>query len=183
MAAAQGVGMDNGWWGDSDIDAAVGWLTAQPDVTGARIGLLGMSMGGEEAIGAAASNEAVKTVVAEGRALAWINGPAWLPTDLDGYIQRAMLEIQTAVTDVLTDAPRPVSLRAALAAMAPRPVLLIAGSLSCRETSTCIDHAPGNVELWTLPDTPHTGGLSQHPAQWEHRVIGFLDRNVLTTTK
>jgi dienelactone hydrolase len=178
-----GVGMDNGWFGDSDINAAVRWVAAQPDVTGGRIGLLGMSMGGEEAIGAAASNKAVKAVVAEGALWRGSMDAAWLPTDLDGYIQRAMLEIQTAVTDVLTDAPRPVSLRDALAATAPRPVLLIAGEPELRGDTYLYNHAPGNVELWTLPDTPHTGGLSHHRVQWEQRVIGFLDRALLTTTE
>ena len=122
-----GIGMDNGWWGDSDIGAAVSWLAARPDVSDGRIGLLGMSMGGEEAIGAASSNKTVKAVVAEGALWRGAMDAAWLPTDLDGYIQRAMVEIQTAVTDVLTDAPRPKSLRDALIATAPRPVLLIAG--------------------------------------------------------
>jgi hypothetical protein len=140
-------------------------------------------MGGEEAIGAAASNKAVKAVVAEGALWRGSMDAAWLPTDLDGYIQRAMLEIQTAVTDVLTDAPRPVSLRDALAATAPRPVLLIAGEPELRGDTYLYNHAPGNVELWTLPDTPHTGGLSHHRVQWEQRVIGFLDRALLTTTE
>jgi pimeloyl-ACP methyl ester carboxylesterase len=177
-----GVGMDNGWWGDDDVAAAVRGLAARPDVSGGRIGLLGMSMGGEEAIGAAASNRAVKAVVAEGALWRGSMDAAWLPTDVDGYIQRAMLEVQTTVTELLTDAPRPVSLRAALAATAPRPVLLIAGQSEVRGDTYLHDHAPGNVELWTLPDTPHTGGLSHHPVQWEQRVVGFLDRNLLTAT-
>jgi hypothetical protein len=32
--------------------------------------------------------------------------------------------------------------------------------------------------LWELPDTPHTGGLSQHRAEWEARVTGFLDQTL-----
>jgi hypothetical protein len=32
-----------------------------------------------------------------------------------------------------------------------------------------------------LPDTPHTNGLTQHRAEWERRVITFLDRSLLPT--
>jgi hypothetical protein len=32
------------------------------------------------------------------------------------------------------------------------------------------------VALWELPDTGHTGRLRTHPAQYERRTIGFLDR-------
>jgi hypothetical protein len=35
--------------------------------------------------------------------------------------------------------------------------------------------APGTVEVWELPDTPHTQGLADQPDQWEARVVAFLD--------
>ena len=38
--------------------------------------------------------------------------------------------------------------------------------------------APGSVELWVVPDTGHTAALDTHPAEWEARVVGFLDRTL-----
>lgn len=45
--------MDFGWYGERDAGAAVDFLTDAPGVAPHGVGLVGMSMGGEEAIGAA----------------------------------------------------------------------------------------------------------------------------------
>lgn len=171
-----GTGMDFGWWGDRDLDAAVTWLAARPDVTGGRIAAVGMSMGGEEAIGAAAGDPRIRAVVTEGALWRGSQDTGWLPTDLDGLVHRGTLAIQTAITGLLTSAPQPISLHRAIEAIAPRPVLLIAGKPELRGDRYLRDAAPGSVELWELPDTPHISGLADHPAEWEARVTGFLDR-------
>ena len=61
-----GRAMDFGWNGDADITASVSFLADQPDVEPNRIGVVGLSMGGEEAIGAAAADDRISAVVAEG---------------------------------------------------------------------------------------------------------------------
>ena len=61
-----GHAMDAGWYGDRDITAAVTFLQHQSGVDASRIGVLGLSMGGEQAIGAAAADPAIRAVVAEG---------------------------------------------------------------------------------------------------------------------
>ena len=48
-----GRAMDFGWYGDEDVGGAVTFLAAQPGIS--TIAAVGMSMGGEEAIGAAAA--------------------------------------------------------------------------------------------------------------------------------
>jgi hypothetical protein len=63
--------------------------------------------------------------------------------------------------------------------IAPRPVLLVAGGGFEAEipASRMYRRAGGaNVALWELPDTGHTAGLRKHPAQYEARTVGFLDR-------
>src|SRR4051794_35240236 len=61
-----GRAMDFGWYGDWDVAAAVSYLQRRADVDPDRMAAVGMSMGGEEAIGAAASLPALRAVVAEG---------------------------------------------------------------------------------------------------------------------
>src|SRR5206468_1520008 len=61
-----GRAMDFGWYGDADVQGAVTFLGAQPDVRDGRIAAVGLSMGGEEAIGAAATDPRIRAVVAEG---------------------------------------------------------------------------------------------------------------------
>ena len=47
-----GAAMDWGWYGDLDTAAAVTYLSQRPEVDADRIGVVGLSMGGEEALGA-----------------------------------------------------------------------------------------------------------------------------------
>ena len=49
-----------GWASAKDIDAAVTWLRSRPDVTDARIGGIGFSVGGEVLLQAAASNTGLR---------------------------------------------------------------------------------------------------------------------------
>jgi pimeloyl-ACP methyl ester carboxylesterase len=54
------------WKLDDDIDAAVEWLAARTDVDATRIGLLGVSLGGEVSLHVAARRRDVRAIVAEG---------------------------------------------------------------------------------------------------------------------
>lgn len=63
---SDGRAMDFGWYGDEDIAGATAFLSDQSDVDADRIAAVGMSMGGEQAIGAAATNTDIRAVVAEG---------------------------------------------------------------------------------------------------------------------
>ena len=73
-----GRAMDFGWHGDRDIAAATAYLARRPDVDAHRIGAVGMSMGGEEALGATATNDALRAVVAEGATTRAAADEAWL---------------------------------------------------------------------------------------------------------
>ena len=61
-----GTAMDAGWHGNADLAGAMAFLVGRPDVDPLRVGAVGLSMGGEEAIGAAASDPRIRAVVAEG---------------------------------------------------------------------------------------------------------------------
>ena len=100
-----GDAMDLGWWGDADVAAAVTWLASRPDVRDGRIGVVGLSMGGEEAIGAAAADPGVRAVVAEGASGRGSMDTSWLAHDGVGLIERWTVAVQTTVADLLTSAP------------------------------------------------------------------------------
>ncbi len=189
MADARGHGrsggraMDFGWFGDRDIDAAVSYLLTRPEVNPNRIGAVGMSMGGEEAVGALAGNARIRAVVGEGVTNRTYDDKGWLPDrhGFRGWLQQRVDWVLYAATDLLTSASPPVSLRAAVAEAAPRPVLLIAGGNVADEANAgrWIQAAsPGSVDLWVVPGAGHTGGLSTQPKEWEARVTSFLDRSL-----
>ena len=55
-----------GWQGERDVHAAVAFLRRRPDVDPERIGGIGLSVGGEMMIEAAAESTALKAIVSEG---------------------------------------------------------------------------------------------------------------------
>ena len=70
--------MDFGQHGDSDIDAATRYLATRATVNADRIGVVGMSMGGEEAIGRTAMNDLIRAVIAEGATARNAADEGWL---------------------------------------------------------------------------------------------------------
>jgi dienelactone hydrolase len=173
-----GAGMDFGWWGDLDLAAAVTYLSARPEVEPTRIGVLGLSMGGEQAINAAATDPRIRAVVAEGVQPKLPADTPQRPPGLEGFTERAVDVIGFAAARLLTDAPTPLPQHQAVAALAPRPLLLIAGRGEVQAARALQAVAPSTVSLWELPDTPHTAGLAEHPGEWAARVTAFLDAHL-----
>ena len=182
--ASGGRAMDFGWHGDADVTAATGYLAGRPDVTDGRIGVVGMSMGGEEAIGASAGNERISAVVAEGATARTAVDEAWLSDEygVRGAVQEQLERLQDRTTDLLTSASVPTSLRAAVGASPDARYLLIAAGTEPDEEHAAkhvAAGAPDRVETWTVPAAAHTGGLATAPEEWTDRVVGFLDRVLL----
>jgi len=179
-----GRAMDFGWYGDPDIEGAVSFLVEQPEVDPKRIAAIGLSMGGEEAIGAMAADSRLAAVVAEGATNRTDADKAWLGEvfGFRGRIQLALEWAQYSLTDLLTDASRPISLGEAVHTAAPRPVLLItAGRVEdeLQAANYIKQHSPESVTIWTVPGAGHTGGLSAAPAEWEETVTDFLEKALL----
>jgi hypothetical protein len=86
------------------------------------------------------------------------------------------------LTDLLTDAPTPRPLRAAIASSPRRPVLLVvAGDVADeRHAAEALRAAsPATVEVWVVAGAGHTGGLATDPDGWARRVHAFFDHALL----
>jgi dienelactone hydrolase len=174
-----GRAMDFGWHGDRDIAAATAYLAARPDVDARRIGAVGMSMGGEEALGATATNDVLRAVVAEGATARGAPDEAWLSDryGIRGAVQEQLERVQDRVTDVLTDASVPASLRAAVATSGRTRSLLISAGNEPDEghaASYIAAAAPDRVETWAVEGAGHADGLEVAPEAWAARVVAFL---------
>lgn len=174
---SEGRAMDFGWAGDLDVAAATEFLTSRPDVNAGRIGLVGMSMGGEEAIGAAGPG--VAAVVAEGATARVASDEAWLSDryGFRGTVQEQLEKVQDLVTAVLTDVSRPPSLHDTVTGASDTEFLLITGGEVPDEADAAAyiaSAAPARVQVWTIDGAGHTGGLATMPDEWESRVTGFL---------
>jgi pimeloyl-ACP methyl ester carboxylesterase len=174
-----GRGMELGWYGDLDVSAAVDFVAEQDGVDEDRIALLGLSMGGEEALGAAATDRRIRAVVAEGATGRTAEDKdGWLPGGLTGVVQRRLDLLTYGLVDVLTPASPPQPLVQAVAEAEDTPVLLItAGSVpdEARAAAVLRDRSPDRVEVWTVPDAAHTHALAAAPEEWAERVTTFLD--------
>ncbi len=177
-----GRAMDLGWTGERDVSGALSFLARQPEVDPTRLGVVGLSMGGEVAVGASARDGRIAAVVAEGATARSDRDKVWL-SEVHGWrgrVQEGIEHLQTAATDLLTSAQPPISLRDAVAASG-RPTLLVAAGTVADEGDAARhirSGSPDTVEVWTVADAGHTGGLATEPDEWEERVIGFLDEHL-----
>jgi len=170
-----------GWAGVRDLNAAVEFLRRRSDVDPNRIGGIGLSVGGELLLQAAAESDAFKAVVTEGAGIRsirealmtsgsqkWFAAPVWAGT--------------TAATAVFSNTLPPPNLRSLVSRIAPRPVFFIfatKGQGGEQLTADFYEAAREPKELWEIPDAGHTGGITARPAEYERRVIGFFDDALL----
>ena len=175
-----GRGMLHGWSGDADLSAAVTYLESRPEVNPARIGVLGLSMGGEVAIGGAGADPRLKAVVAEGATGRSCADLSFLPNDYEGVIHRFDSCLGWSIAGLMTNAPEPAPLTDAVQRLGTRRLLLIAADTAEEHAAGRAFQAisPATVQLWEPADTEHTAGLGRHPQEWERRVIEFLDASL-----
>jgi len=173
-----GRAMDAGWYGDRDIAAAVTFLRHQAGVDPSRIGVLGLSMGGEEAIGAAVDT-GVPAVIAEGATHRTAADKAgYLPGGVTGAIQRGMDLLTYGTAALLSPAPQPRTLHDAITRARSTRFLLVAAGDGVDEPEAAAyltRAAPDRVRTWVVPGASHVHGLTHSPAQWIERVTAFLD--------
>ncbi len=179
---SEGRAMNFGWYGDLDTRAAVDYLTQRADVDPRRIGALGESMGGEEALGALAADPRLRAVVAEGATNRRAADRKGLSDayGVRGQLQELLDVPAYALTDLLTDASPPTPLRAAVN-QAQRPVLLLAaGKVSDEQRGIRSIRAgrPDQVQVWIIDGAGHTQGLRTAPQQWESKVTAFFDQTL-----
>lgn len=175
-----GQGMDLGWYGELDIQAAVDALAARRDVDADRIGVVGLSMGGEEAIGAAGADSRIRAVVAEGATGRTAADKAWLAEEYGvlGRVQGVLDAATYGLVDLLTPADPPPTLEQSIRDSSPTAMLLVAAGDRPDEDSVAVRLAsldPTRVKVWVVSGAGHVAALRTDPAAWREHVVGFLD--------
>jgi fermentation-respiration switch protein FrsA (DUF1100 family) len=180
---SDGTAMDFGWYGDLDIAAGTRFLASRAEVDRTRIGVVGFSMGGEEAIGAAATDPLIRAVVAEGATGRQSADKAWF-SDIygwRGWLQERLENVQDRITDYLTAASPPISLRQAVVnAPDTRFLLITAGNVDDEghAASFIESGASERVTVWNVDGANHTGGYDARPTDWRRHVVEFLDESL-----
>jgi uncharacterized protein len=146
-----------------DADAALAYLRSRRDVHAGRIGVIGVSLGGEVAIHAAARDRAWRATVLEG-----VQGgsPADLESSRPDPATAIALTTVYALGRVLGGAASSPSNRAEIERIAPRPLLLLSSGEGpeARANQDYARHGGAATETWNLPDARHAAALATDPA-------------------
>jgi hypothetical protein len=168
-----------GWGGDEDLKAAAEYLASRPDVEPGRIGGIGLSVGGELLIEAAAEADAFAAIVSEGAGARSIRDVLDRP-GTPGLLDLWIWSLVTPAAAVLTDRLPPRSVRDLVDEVSPTALLLVYGEQGQpQEISMNPDfyEAAGEPkELWEVPESAHIDGIDAQPEEYEQRLIEFFDR-------
>jgi hypothetical protein len=167
-----------GWWGEVDVVAGVEYLANRPDVDAERIGVLGMSVGGEQAISAAGIDHRLRAVVSEGATARGSRNEGQPAEGTGGWLIRYVDWVTRTAAGAMTSADYPTPLRDSLAAFdGQRALIISAGTMPDEIAAAQVfeDVAPATVDVWIAPDASHTTAYRTNPDEWERRVIRFLD--------
>jgi pimeloyl-ACP methyl ester carboxylesterase len=152
------------------VDAAVDYLQRRPDVDPEAIAGFGVSLGGEVLLEGASYDERLAAVISDGAAR---------PQDAK-RVESAPPQtgIALALVRGISGMSPPPSLHDVLPELGARPVLLIGAGGDKAEIPVTRAYAEAvgpTAQTWEIPEAGHTGGLRARPAEYERRVIGFLD--------
>ena len=169
-----------GWEGERDVHAAVEFLRNRPEVDPDRIGGIGLSVGGEMMIEAAAESDALRAIVSEGASARSVRdivanpGTTW--SDMLGN------GVATLATSLFSNALPPADLKS-LVPKISGAVLFVYGENGqpaeepANRAFYAVAHEPR--ELWEVPGSGHIGGTEARPREYERRLVAFFDRYLL----
>jgi uncharacterized protein len=172
-----------GWNGYRDVDAAVRFLQTRTDVRDDRIGGIGLSVGGEMMLEAAAKSRGLNAVVAEGAGERSVHELLDMTGNDKWLAFSSYAALTTGVALFSNDAPPP-SLKDLVGRIAPTPVFFIYGEQGQdgeRNLNPTYYAAAGAPKtLWQVPGSGHVGGINAQPKEYERRVVAFFDRSLLS---
>jgi dienelactone hydrolase len=166
-----------GWQGERDVHAAVAFLQRRRDVDPERIGGIGLSVGGEMMIAAAAESPALKAIVSEGASGRSVRDVVANPETV--WTEVIGTGVATAATALFTDNLPPADLLGLV------PKIFGATFFVYGEEGQPVERpaneaffaaARGTKELWEVPGSGHIKGIEAQPAEYERRVVTFFDR-------
>jgi len=159
-----------GWQGREDVAGAAAFLRRRPGVR--RVAMLGLSMGGEEGLRAAAGGVPLAAVVADGAGAATSGDQRLLSS---GPLPAAVGWVTMRAIETFGGGREPAAL-ADVAGRIRAPVLLIASGAGdeLRFDRILRDRIGARARLWPVPDAGHTEALDRHPAAYRERVLAFL---------
>jgi pimeloyl-ACP methyl ester carboxylesterase len=164
-----------------DVAPAVAYLQGRTEVDPKRIGAVGLSLGGEVVLEAAARDPALKALVVDGVSTNRVEDLLPLPPEFRiMYLAAPMWWLGDRMAALASGVPaRPLG--ELVEEIAPRPILFISSGDAPEPFANrrLAERAGPNAQLWELPDTGHVGGMSAHPEEYKERLVAFFDAALL----
>ena len=169
-----------GYFEALDVIGGVEFLKSWPEVDPAKIGLIGVSLGGSAAILAAAQCPDVRAVLVDSTFSSllsmvrrqfrnFINLPTWF-APLVVWVGQRQLKVKASLI-------QPVS---AIAEISPRPVFIIHGAgdelIGVENGHELFGAAREPKEFWIIPECLHAQGIFADRDGDVRRVVDFFDR-------
>lgn len=167
-----------GWKEADDVIAALNYLKTRQDVDPERIGALGISIGGQAAMLAAAREEGLRAIVAEGPSATRLADHGGRPNSLLRWINYPANWLYYKVLSFTNGVKPSEGILSTIANISPRPVLLISNDkLSERHfTQLFYETAQEPKELWQVSGARHAEAYFQDPKAYQKRIIDFFDQ-------
>jgi uncharacterized protein len=164
-----------GWQADRDVAGAVAFLRRQHDVEPSRIGMLGLSMGAEVALRAAANGVPLRAIVADGAGAATTGDNRLVSHGDFSSLYYAVNWLTMRQAELLSTYDEPAPLKSIVGRI-EAPTLLIATNWQQEITIDRKYRAliGRNAQLWHVLDAGHTQTLRVHPARYKARVGAFF---------
>lgn len=167
-------GRQNAWgWGwKHDVEGAVAFLKARPEVDRERLGALGLSSGADALVQVAGDNRDLKAYVADGIAASSYDdvhevmgiNPA-TPMWLTNFATVRLASGTTPGPTMLDQMPRVTA-----------PMLMVAAGAPEKPWAEAYDRAAGDrpLDVWYLPKATHTAAIREVAPEYERRVTQFF---------
>jgi dienelactone hydrolase len=168
-------GTQNAWgWGwPRDVEGAIAYLKARPEVDPARLGALGLSTGADVLVQVAGTGHDLKAVVADGTAASSYEDAERI------YGVGAMTPFFMAefATVQLTSGTKPGPTLEDVMPQITSPMLLVAAGPPEKRPGEVYDRAAGDrpVDVWYLPNVGHTAAIREAAPEYERRVTRFFE--------
>ncbi len=167
-----------GWREVEDLLGAIDYLKTREDVNPDRIGALGLSMGGQAVMLAAARENDLRAVVAESPSPAGLQDYGGRPQSLIRWINYPFNWLFYKILTFMNGAQPQDGILATIADISPRPVLLITGGGKKERhfAQLFYDAAAEPKDLWEVPNARHAEAYFRDPKAYQKRIVEFFDQ-------
>lgn len=169
-----------GWAFNRDLKGALRFLRGRADVDRSRIGAIGLSVGGEALLQAASETSGFKAIVSDGAGARSVREDV-VHVRASKLSEIAISAVTTAGVVVFANQLPPPNLKDLTPKIAPTAVFFIhatKGAAGEDNNPDYYDAARAPKQIWKV-DASHTHGLTDHPQEYERRVVGFFDQTLL----